>query len=199
MVYWRLAWPPLSASNQLGVQPYRKSLNVWTKALVTPEPQKLPMFQRTEYGTRCRDDGNDLHLEAIASVFIMELHVHGNMPVMKKWLIGLGVGVTVIFAGLLITARVLAGRAAPLIRAQTIEYLEKQFDSDVEIGALDVSMAMKSPLLVLLSAGKGAQAHVQGENVKLWRKHRRDRPPLIAMKRFQFEVELNSLLTTTVN
>jgi len=121
--------------------------------------------------------------------------VHGNMPVMKKWLIGLGVGVTVIFAGLLITARVLAGRAAPLIRAQTIEYLEKQFDSDVEIGALDVSMAMKSPLLVLLSAGKGAQAHVQGENVKLWRKHRRDRPPLIAMKRFQFEVELNSLLT----
>jgi len=118
-----------------------------------------------------------------------------QIAVMKKWLIGLGVGVTLIFAGLLITARVLAGRAAPLIRAQTIEYLEKQFDSDVEIGALDVSLSMKSPLLVLLSAGKGAQAHVQGENIKLWRKHRRDQPPLIAMKKLQFQVELNSLLT----
>ena len=62
------------------------------------------------------------------------------------------------------------------------------------MGSLDVSMAMKSPLLVLLRAGKGVQAHVVGHDVKLWHKHRRDQAPLIALKSFVFQVELNSLL-----
>lgn len=113
----------------------------------------------------------------------------------KKLLIGFAVAALLGFLGLFIAARMLAGRIEPLLRAQTIEYLEKQFDSDVEMGALDVSMALKSPLMVLLRAGKGAQAHVIGHDVKLWHHHRRDRAPLIAIKSFVFQVELNSLLT----
>jgi hypothetical protein len=113
---------------------------------------------------------------------------------LRRILVGLAITAVVVFLGLFIAARMLSGRIEPLIRAQTIEYLEKRFDSDVEIGSLDVSMAMKSPLLVLLRAGKGVQAHVTGTNIKLWHQHRHDVPPLIAMNRFTFQVELNSLL-----
>ena len=117
------------------------------------------------------------------------------IAMLKKLLIGFGIAAAVVFLGLFIAARMLAGRIEPLLRSQTIAYLEKQFDSDVEMGSLDVSMAMKSPLLVMLRAGKGVQAHVIGHDVKLWHKHRRDRAPLIALKSFVFQVELNSLLT----
>ncbi len=125
----------------------------------------------------------------------MALNLQTNLRMLKKVLIGLGITAALLFLGLFIAARVMAGRIEPLIRAQTIEYLEKQFDSDVEIGGLDVSIAMKSPMIVLLKAGKGVQAHVTGQNVKLWHKHRRDLPPLIALNKFTFQVELNSLLT----
>ena len=117
------------------------------------------------------------------------------IAMLKKLLIGFGIAAAVVFLGLFIAARMLAGRIEPLLRTQTIAYLEKQFDSDVEIGALDVSMALKSPIMVLLRAGKGVQAQVIGHDVKLWHQHRRDRAPLIALKSFVFQVELNSLLT----
>ena len=111
-----------------------------------------------------------------------------------KILIGLAISVAVFLVGLVIAAKMLSGRIEPLIRAKTIEYLEKGFDSDVEIGELDVTMAMKSPVLVLLHSGKGVQAHVTGTHVKLWHKHRRDVAPLIALNEFSFQVELYSLL-----
>jgi hypothetical protein len=112
----------------------------------------------------------------------------------RKILIGLGITAGVVVLGLFIAARMLSGRVEPLIRAQVIEYLEKRFDSDVELGSLRVSMNMESPVLVLLRAGKGVQAHVTGTNIKLWHKRRHDVAPLIKLDNFRFQVELNSLL-----
>jgi hypothetical protein len=115
------------------------------------------------------------------------------MPRRKKWLLGISVPLLLILGGVVIAAHVISRRMEPFIREQTVEYLGQRFDSDVEIGSLHVSMPMKSPLEVLLRGGRGAQAHVTGERISLWHKHRHDRPPLVAMRKFTFQVDLNSL------
>src|SRR5512140_2790866 len=111
----------------------------------------------------------------------------------KKWLLWISIPLLLTVAGVAIAARVLSRRIEPFIREQTVEYLRQRFDSDVEIGSLRVSMPMKSPLEVLLRKGRGAVAQVTGERISLWHKHRRDRPPLVAMGKFTFQVDLHSL------
>ncbi|MCX6633547.1 MAG: hypothetical protein NT090_00405, partial [Acidobacteria bacterium] len=105
----------------------------------------------------------------------------------------ISVPLLLILVGVAIAARVLSRRIEPFIREQTVEYLRQRFDSDVEIGSLRVSMPIKSPLGVLLRGGRGAVARVTGERISLWHKHRRDRPPLVAMRKFTFQVDLHSL------
>jgi hypothetical protein len=111
----------------------------------------------------------------------------------KRWLLWISLALVLILAGVFVAAYVLSRRVEPFIRAQTVEYLRQRFDSDVEIGSLHVSMPVKSPLMVLLRGGRGAIARVTGERTSLWHKHRRDRPPLVAIGKFTFQVELHSL------
>jgi len=111
----------------------------------------------------------------------------------KRWLLWISVPLLLILVGVAIAARVLSRRIEPFIREQTVEYLRQRFDSDVEIGSLHVSMPIGSPLGVLLRGGRGALARVTGERISLWHKHRHDRPPLVAMRKLTFHVELHSL------
>jgi hypothetical protein len=111
----------------------------------------------------------------------------------KKWLLWITIPLLLLLVGAAIAARVLSRRIEPFLRAQTLEYLRQRFDSDVEIGSLNVSMPIGSPIGVLLRRGHGGVARVTAERVALWHKHRRDRPPLVAMSKFTFQVELDSL------
>ena len=111
----------------------------------------------------------------------------------KRWLLWISVPLLLGLVGVAIAARMLSRRIEPFIREQTVAYLSQRFDSDVEIGSLHVSMPIGSPLGVLLRGGRGDLARVTAEGVSLWHKHRRDRPPLVAMRKFTFHVELYSL------
>ncbi len=111
----------------------------------------------------------------------------------KKWLLWTSVPLLLILMGVAVAARVLSRRIEPFIREQTVEYLRQRFDSDAEIGSLHVSMPIGSPLGVLLRGGRGAMARVTAERVSLWHKHNHDRPPLVAIRKVTFHVELRSL------
>lgn len=117
----------------------------------------------------------------------------------KKWFLWIAASLALVLVGIFIAAKMLSHRVEPFIRAQTIDYLQKRFNSDVEIGSLRVSMPIRSPLQVLLQRGRGAHAHVTGERIVLWHKHNHDRPPLIAMRQFTFQVELSQLWNSPVH
>jgi hypothetical protein len=108
-------------------------------------------------------------------------------------LIGIAALAGIGFAGLLIGAHRLTKRAQPYIRDQAIQYLQKRFDSEVEIGELRVSVPKISPLQLLFRDLRGASARVEGEEVVLRHKGRRDIPPLFVMREFAFEVDLGIL------
>ena len=111
----------------------------------------------------------------------------------KKWLIGCSICVGVAFIALFIAAKVLSRRFEPYIRAQAIEYLAKRFDSHVELTALRVRLPEGSPLRVLFRRGRGAIARVEGEGLSLRHRNRLDVPPMLAIRKFTFEVDLGSI------
>ncbi|MBE3118900.1 MAG: hypothetical protein IMZ50_09120 [Candidatus Atribacteria bacterium] len=114
----------------------------------------------------------------------------------RKWLIGIAVATMLGIVALFVTASILARRSEPYIREQAIDYLRKRFDSDVELAALRVHLPKTSPLRLLLTKGRGALARVEGEGISLRHKGRRDVPPMFAMKKFRFEVDLGTLFDT---
>jgi len=119
----------------------------------------------------------------------------------KKWLIG-GILLFAIIAGaILIAASILARRVEPYIRDQAIQYLRERFDSDVELARLQVHVPPALPLRLLFHRGRGALARVEGTDLSLRLHGRSDAPPILAIKRFTFEVDLGELLDTpkTVN
>ena len=109
----------------------------------------------------------------------------------KFWYWVAGVA-TLAFIGLTVAGIVLSRRFEPFIKEQTVLYLEKRFDSEAKLGSLKVSMPMESPLRVLLNKGRGAQVRVEGRKIELRHKGRTDVPPMFAMDRFFFEVDLHS-------
>src|SRR5215831_10997693 len=117
----------------------------------------------------------------------------------KRLLIGLGAFALLGFVSMLIVASMLARRSEPYIREQAILYLRRRFDSEVELAALHVRMPQTSALHLLVSRGRGSVARVEGEGLLVWHKGRRDLPPMFAMKKFSFEVDLGTLLDTPKN
>jgi hypothetical protein len=111
----------------------------------------------------------------------------------KRWLIGIGVTVVVTIAALAIAASILSKRFEPFIREQAIQYMQQRFDSDVELASLRIKMPKMSPLKVLLNRGRGASAGVEGEGVSLRFRGAQNRPPLFALRRFSFDMDLGTL------
>jgi hypothetical protein len=111
----------------------------------------------------------------------------------KKWLIGLGLSSILGFLSLVVAASVAARHLEPYIREQAIRYLRWRFDSEVELASLRVRRPNVSRLRLLLTGGRGTLAHVEGEGLLLRHKGRRDLPPVLAMKKFSFDVDLRTL------
>jgi hypothetical protein len=115
----------------------------------------------------------------------------------KRWLIAIGVFALGGLAALLITARMLAVRYQPYIREQAIDYLRHRFDSEVELAALRVVMPKTSLFRMAMTRGRGVHARVEGEGILMRHRGRRDIPPMFAMKRFSFEVDLGTVFDDT--
>jgi hypothetical protein len=117
---------------------------------------------------------------------------------MRKWLVGIAVATLLAIAGLLATATIAARRVGPYLRAQAIEYLSERFESDVELAALRVHLPDTSPVRLLLRGGRGELARVEGEGLVLRHKGRRDVPPMLAVNRLRFDVDLGTLFDTAM-
>lgn len=111
----------------------------------------------------------------------------------KKWLIGVGLSLVLVMAALFVAAFFLSKHFEPYIREQAIEYLRRRFDSEVELVGLHVRMPEFSPVRLLLTRGRGAWARVDGENLLMRHKGRRDVPAMFGIRKFSFQVDLGSL------
>ena len=111
----------------------------------------------------------------------------------KKWLlVATLAGVTGVIAVFLVGRR-MAGRFEPYIKEQAILYLERRFESKVEIAHLTVDLPHLSPAKLVFSRGRGVIARVEGDGVLLRHQGRLDIPPLFSMKSFRFEVDLGRI------
>jgi hypothetical protein len=111
----------------------------------------------------------------------------------KKWLIAISSFVGIAIVAMIIVASVMARRFEPRIREEVILYLEKRFDSEVELKALHIHLPTSSSLRIFLTRGRGAMASVDGEGILLRHKGRRDVPPMFAIHSFSFNVDLAML------
>jgi hypothetical protein len=110
----------------------------------------------------------------------------------RRWLIPITAILTSALILLLIIVDEAVDRFEPYIREQAITYLQKRFDSEVELAALRIGMPDVSPMRLLLTRGQSL-ARVEGEGVVLRHRGRRDVPPMFVIKKFSFEVNLGSV------
>jgi hypothetical protein len=122
-------------------------------------------------------------------------------PLRKKWLAAIVVAFVLIAAAILVAASVMSKRIEPTVREQAIQYLRKRFDSEVELGRLQVHVPSAMPFRLIFGLGRGTLAKVEGTDLSLRHHGRRDIPPLLSLKHFSFEFDLGALLDTpkTVN
>jgi len=95
-------------------------------------------------------------------------------------------------AGLYVVSSVLSKRFEPHIRDLAISYLRNRFDSEVELESLRIRIPRLSPFRLLLWGGRGSVAHVEGANLRMRHRGRRDIPAMFALKRFSFEMDLGA-------
>lgn len=112
----------------------------------------------------------------------------------KKWIIGLSVGFGSILLVLFTLGVYFARHFEPYLREQTISYLEQKFNAEVDLVALKVRMPLDSPLEIIARGGKGAMVRISGERISLKLRALPGRPTFMTMRKFSFEVDLNSAL-----
>src|SRR3954468_4037368 len=71
-------------------------------------------------------------------------------------LMWIAVALGILFAVLTICGYVLSRKFEPFVREHTAAYLRERFDSELSWSGFHLSLPMKSPLSVLLAAGRGA-------------------------------------------
>lgn len=115
----------------------------------------------------------------------------------RLWAAAFAVLLAILGLGLWVAASRLSRRFEPYIREQAIEYLRRRFDSEVELAALRVQLPRISALRMWRDRGRGSMARVEGEGIVLRHRGRRDVPPMFAVKRFAFPVDLDALFDET--
>ena len=114
-------------------------------------------------------------------------------PRTRQWLIG---GWFVLCSGCrcgVCDVTHLSRRFEPYLREQAIEYLQKRFDSDVEIAILKVRLPKASPIRLVLTNGRGAIARVEGSGIVLRHRESGNYPPLLTIRHFTFDADLGTL------
>ncbi|WP_031498696.1 hypothetical protein [Bryobacter aggregatus] len=112
---------------------------------------------------------------------------------MKKWLIGTALVLALGVGGAYYYAKKLQREWEPMARQQLIEYLEKRFDSSVEVGKLDFKIPISSPWELLRHGADTQVISAYGEDFKLRYKRRTDIEPMIVFKRLTASANLEIL------
>jgi hypothetical protein len=112
----------------------------------------------------------------------------------KYILAGVAVFIVLAGAGAFIAASVIARQFEPELRALAIKYMQDSFHSEVEIGALHINRPRLSVIQTLLRHGRGAIVDVESEGISMRFGGDRSRPPLFAIKRLFFTVDLEVLV-----
>jgi hypothetical protein len=120
------------------------------------------------------------------------------------WLIAVGILTALTVAmvvGFLVDVSVLRNRFEPYIREQALIYLQRRFDSDVELGSIHVRIPPSSPIHLLLTGGRGTLARIDGSDLAIRRKNTSDASPVLVIRRFSFNMDLGSVFDSpkTVN
>ena len=110
---------------------------------------------------------------------------------------GAGLAVLMLATAGVIAARILSRRFEPYVREQAIEYLEKRFASEVELRALHVRLPQTSPVRLLMTRGRGGITRVDGEELTMRLQGRPELPPIFAIRKFAFEIDLSKLFDAT--
>lgn len=119
------------------------------------------------------------------------------MSLTRKWLLIAGGVVVALVIGLLVTAKILASRFEPYIRQQAVEYLSTRFASQVQIGKLKIQLPGISPVMLLLTRGRHSVARVEAGEIVMRYHGRTDGPPLLAIRKVEFLVDLATLFDPT--
>ena len=93
----------------------------------------------------------------------------------------------------IVAASIIAKRFEPTLRAQAIQYLQDRFHSDVELAELHINRPKMSTLQILLRHGRGAIVAVEGDGLAMRFGGDRSRPPLFAIKKLFFTVDLGGI------
>jgi hypothetical protein len=115
----------------------------------------------------------------------------------KYILAGAAVFIVLVIAGAFIAASVIAKRFEPALRAQAIQYMQDRFHSEVEIGSLHINRPRMSVIQILLRHGRGAIVAVEGQGISMRFGGDRSRPPMFAIKKLLFTVDLEVLVAPT--
>jgi len=119
------------------------------------------------------------------------------------WLVGgiLAAVTAAVLVGLLVEFSGLRKRFEPYIREQAVLYLEKRFDSNVELSSLHLRMPPSSPIHLLLTGGRGTLARVDGSGLVIRRKNAAGMSPVLTVRKFSFDVDLGAVFGSpkTVN
>jgi hypothetical protein len=115
----------------------------------------------------------------------------------KYILAGVVVFVVVVVVGSYLAASAIAKRFEPALRAQAIKYMQDRFHSEVEIGSLHINRPKMSTVQILLRHGRGAIVAVEGQEVTMRFGGDRTRPPMFAIKKLFFTVDLEVLVAPT--
>ena len=110
----------------------------------------------------------------------------------KKWLIGAGLLFVLGIVGAFLTASLLSRKFEPYLREQALVYLQKRFNSDVQLASLMVRLP-KASLIRLLTKGRGAIARVEGSGIVLRHRQSSNYPPLLTIRHFTFDADLGTL------
>lgn len=113
----------------------------------------------------------------------------------KKFaLFTVGAFLIVICMGMYIAGKKLVKQFESRIREQAILYLHDRFDSEVEMSSLHITIPALSPIKTFWNKGRGVLARVDGGELLLRHKGRKDIPPLLRLKSFRFEIDLGALV-----
>jgi hypothetical protein len=115
----------------------------------------------------------------------------------KYVLAGVVVFIVVLVVGAYLTASAIAKRFEPALRAQAIKYMQDRFHSEVEIGSLHINRPKMSTVQILLRHGRGAIVAVEGQDITMRFGGDRSRPPMFAIKKLFFTVDLEVLVAPT--
>ncbi len=111
----------------------------------------------------------------------------------KRWLLAAGAAVVAAAGGMALAGWWAARNAEPFLREQTVAYLERRFDADVDLQRVKVRLRWRSTWDVLLHRGEGAEAEVEAGPLTLRLRKDARLPPVLEASGVKFTVDVGTL------